>query len=66
MFWKLMAIALAVMVVGWIGYFIYWYIVLRPEEKTPQKPKRLDQANDSMSDYAKKMTNFEKKRYDKQ
>ncbi len=66
MFWKIIIIGAVIVAVGWLGYFIYWLLVLRQDEKKPHKSERLSQANDSMSDYAKKMANFEKKRYDKQ
>lgn len=66
MFWNIIIIAAIVMAIGWFGYFIYWLLVLRKDEQKPRKSEGLNQANDSMSEYAEKMATFEKKRYGKQ
>lgn len=59
-----MIVGIAVVVFGWICYGIYNFIMDRREKKQPQQSQQLQQAHDSMSEYAKKMSGFKKKRYE--
>lgn len=61
-----MIIAIAVVALGWIAYGVYSFVMDRRKKKRPRRSQRLEQARESMSDYAKKMADFEKKRYDKE
>ena len=61
-----MIVAVAVVAVGWVGYGIYNYIENRREAKQPRRSHHLQQAHESMNDYAKRMEEFEKKRYKRQ
>ena len=61
-----MIIGLAVVGLGWIIYGIYNYIADRREKNQPKvRSQQYEQAQGSMTDYAKKMATFKKKRYDK-
>jgi len=61
-----MVIGLSVVGLGWIGYAVYNYIQNRREKKVPKaRSQKYEQAQQSMAEYAKKMAQFEKKRYDK-
>lgn len=61
-----MIIGLAVLGLGWLAYGIYNYIENQREKKLPKgRSQKYEQAQQSMTEYAKKMAKFEKKRYDK-
>ena len=61
-----MSIGLAVVGLGWIIYGIYNYIADRREKNQSEvRSQQYEQAQGSMTDYAKKMATFKKKRYDK-
>lgn len=56
-----MIIALPVLAIGWIAYAI-WMRKVREEEKNRPRPesKRLTQTRSEISDWAKRMAEFEK------
>lgn len=59
-------IGFAVIGLGWLAYGIYTYIANQQEKKRPrERSQKYEQAQQTMADYAKKMANFKKKRYDK-
>jgi hypothetical protein len=59
-------IGITVVALGWIAYGIYEYIARKREDELPPKrSERYNQAQNTMSEYAKKMAEFEKKRHDK-
>jgi hypothetical protein len=61
-----MIIGVAVVGLGWLAYGIYNYIEDQREKKLPKtRSKKYEQAQQSMAEYAKKMADFKKKRYDK-
>ncbi len=60
-----MIIGVAVVGLGWLAYGIYSYIADRQGKKHPKaRSQKYEQAQQSMAEYAKKMANFKKKRYD--
>ncbi len=63
MYKTFMIIGIAVIALGWIIYGVYNFIMDRREKKQPSRSRHLEKAKSSMSDYAKKMAKFEKKRY---
>ncbi len=59
-------IGFSLIAMGWFAYGIYNYIAERKEKKQPKgRSQNYEQAQQSMSEYAKKMAGFKKKRYDK-
>ena len=62
----IMIVGGSIVILGWLAYWLYNYIEDQREKKAPTKSKRLEDAHESMSDYAQKMAKFEKKRYNKQ
>jgi hypothetical protein len=59
-------IGFAAMGLGWLAYGIYNYIAGQQEKKRPKaRSQKYEQAQQSMAEYAKKMADFKKKRYDK-
>jgi hypothetical protein len=59
-------IGFSVIIVGWVAYGIYNYIEDQKEKKQPKaRSDKYEQAQQSMTEYAKKMAGFKKKRYDK-
>ena len=62
MYYKIfMLVALPAVVIGWIAYAM-WIRKVREEEKNRPRPesKRLTQTKSEVSDWAKKMAQFEK------
>jgi hypothetical protein len=61
-----MIIGIAVIGLGWLAYGIYSYIADKKEKESPKaRSQKYEQAQQSMAEYAKKMADFKKKRYDK-
>ncbi len=61
-----MFIGIPLMIVCWVAYYIYNYIMDQREKKNPpQRSEKLQQAQSSMSEYAQKMKDYKRKRYDK-
>jgi hypothetical protein len=60
MYWIFMGVAVPVLAIGWIAYWLYMRKV-REEEKNRPKPvsKRLTQTRSEVVDWAKKMAEFE-------
>ena len=64
LFWILLISAAAVVAVGWIGYGIWEWRMRRLEKEQPkERSERYEQAQDSVSDYAKKLAEFKKPTY---
>ena len=60
-------IGFTVIALGWLAYGIYNYIAERQEKKRPRKrSQKYEQTQQSMVEYAKKIADFKKKRYDKE
>ena len=59
-------IGFAFMGLCWLIYGIYTYIADKQEKKRPKvRSQKYEEAQESMTEYAKKMADFKKKRYDK-
>ena len=67
MFKIVMIIAIIILALGWIAYGI-WTLKIRAEEKNKSKStsKHLQQARDSVSDYAEKLKDFKKPTFKRQ
>lgn len=64
LFWMLLILAGAVVVVGWIAYGIWEWRMRKAEKEQPkERSERYQQATDSVSDYAKKLAEFKKPTY---
>ena len=59
MFWTLILIGFAAIAIGWIGYGIYYWKVIRPEDLKPKKSETYNKAQDDMKAYAERMRKFE-------
>ena len=56
----------AVIVLGWIAYGIYTYLENKKEKNMPKRrSQHFNKVKNSFDDYAKKMAEFEKKKYNK-
>ena len=54
----------AAVVLGWIGYGIWeWRMRKLEREQPPARSERFQQATNSVSDYAKKLSEFKKPAY---
>jgi cytoskeletal protein RodZ len=63
-------IGVVIVVLGWIGFGVWKYLEYRKEQQIPpeekvQKTEHLDKVKKSFEDYAKKMTDFKLKPYEK-
>ena len=64
LFWILLISAAAVVAVGWIAYGIWEWRMRKLEKEQPkQRSERYEKAQDSVSDYAKKLAEFKKPTY---
>ena len=65
---KFVIIPLAIIVaLGWAAYGIYTLIIRRQEKTQPrQKSERLEKAQDSLAEYARKMAEYKKKPYQRE
>ena len=64
--YKILLAAIIVVIVGWIGYGIWWYRVLQEEKKQPnKKTEHLEKVKKSFEDYTKKMAEYKLKPYEK-
>jgi len=65
---KFVIIPLAIIVaLGWAAYGIYTLVIRRQEKEQPrQKSERLEKAQDSLVEYAKKMAEYKKKPYQRE
>jgi predicted negative regulator of RcsB-dependent stress response len=64
LFWTLLILAAAVVVVGWIGYGIWEWRERKLEKEQPkQRSEKYQQATSAVSDYAKKLAEFKKTTY---
>jgi type VI protein secretion system component VasK len=61
LFWTLLILAAAAVAVGWIGYGIWEWRMRKLEKEQPkERSERYEKAQDSVSDYAKKLAEFKK------
>lgn len=69
MFWTIIITAAAMLALGWVAYGI-WELRARLEEKKNPKPKptteHLQKVKDSFEEYTKKLTNYERKPYQRE
>lgn len=64
LFWTLLISAAAVVAIGWIVYGIWeWRMNKLEKEQPKQRSERYEQAQSSVSDYAKKLAEFQKPTY---
>jgi hypothetical protein len=64
LFWTLLILAAAAVVVGWVAYVIWEWRMRKIEASQPkQRSEKYQQATDSVSDYAKKLAEFKKTTY---
>jgi len=64
LFWKLIIISAAVVVLGWIAYGIWEWRQRKLEKERPKvRSERYQQATNSVADYAKKLAEFKKPAY---
>jgi len=56
-----MLIAIPVLIIGWVAYWLYTHKVIEEEKKQPKKEsQRLTKTKSEISDWAQKMANFKK------
>jgi hypothetical protein len=55
-----MLIAIPVLIIGWIAYWLYMHKVIEEEKKQPKESQRLTKTKSEISDWAQKMANFKK------
>jgi hypothetical protein len=56
-----MLIAIPVLVIGWVAYWLYMRKVIEEEKKQPKKEsQRLTKTKSEVSEWAQKMANFKK------
>ena len=56
-----MLIAIPVLIIGWVAYWLYMRKVVEEEKKQPKKEsQRLTKTKSEISDWAQKMANFKK------
>lgn len=56
-----------VVAIGWVVYGIYWYIAGLQEKKRPKlRSHQYENAQNSMKEYADKMSKYKKPRYNKE
>jgi len=61
MFWALIGIAVAILVIGWIAYGIWEYKMRQEEKKTPREAsEKLKKSKEAFAEYVKKMETFKK------
>ena len=64
MFWIIMGSLAGVIVIGWIGYGVWWYLEFKREKDRPKPTtEHLKKVRSSFDDYIEKMEKFEKKVY---
>ena len=61
MFWPIMITATVLVAIGWIAYGIYEHKLNQEEKKRPKvRSERLQKTQSEISDWAKKMAEFQK------
>ncbi len=61
MFWTLIGIAVAILVIGWIAYGIWEYKMRQEEKRTPREAsEKLKKSREAFAEYLKKMETFKK------
>jgi len=67
--YKILLVVAIMVAVGWIAYGIWWLKVRFEEKKEPEpkeKSERLEKAQQSMEEYAKKMASYKRKTYERE
>ena len=55
-----MLVAIPVLIIGWIAYWLYMRKVIEEEKKQPKESQRLTKTKSEISDWAEKMASFKK------
>ena len=55
-----MLIAIPILIIGWVAYWLYMRKVTEEEKKQPKESQRLTKTKSEISEWAQKMASFKK------